>query len=259
MKALEEIGEASTGFLEYAGGIAALTAETAGFIARLRVNFNETLNQAYLLGVQSGPIVLLTSLFIGMVVSYESAENAVNYGVSNLVGGAVSYSTARELGPMLSAVVVAGRAGAAIAAEFGSMVVTEQVEALMALGLSPTRILVVPRVVAMVTMLPLLTILADIVAILGGAFLAHALAGIPYNSFTQSAREGASFMDFMRGLVKAAVFGAIIALIGCYQGLQTRGGAAGVGHSTTNAVVNAIILIFIFNFVLSLLLFGATK
>jgi phospholipid/cholesterol/gamma-HCH transport system permease protein len=256
MKVLEDFGRGTIGFFEYAGGIAALSAESGYYIGRLRISLAETTNQAYLLGVQSAPIVLLTSLFIGMVISFESAQNAANYGVSNLVGGAVAYTSARELGPMLSAVVVAGRAGAAIAAELGSMVVTEQVEALEALGLSPTRMLVVPRLVAMVLMMPVLAILADIISITGGAFVAKALAGIPYDEFVQSARQFASFDDFMKGLVKSVVFGAVIALVGCYQGLGTRGGAAGVGKATTGAVVTAIILIFMLNFVLTIILFG---
>ena len=165
MKVFDEVGRGTTNVFSYAGGVAELLGDTLRFIVQLRIRFRETLDQAYLLGVQSWAIVLLTSLFTGMVFSLESAVQAVAYGVGNLVGGAVAVSTARELGPMLSAVVVAGRTGAAIAAELGSMVVTEQIEALQSLGLSPTRMLVVPRVLALVLMLPLLTVLADIVSI----------------------------------------------------------------------------------------------
>jgi phospholipid/cholesterol/gamma-HCH transport system permease protein len=254
VKVLEDVGRSTLGFFDYAGGIAELTADSGTSIASLRVRFGETVAQAYILGVQSTPIVLLTSLFIGMVISFESAQNAVSYGVSDLVGGAVAYTTARELGPMLTAVVVAGRAGAAMAAEIGSMVVTEQIEALKALGLSPTRMLVVPRLLALMVTLPILTILSDIVAISGGAFLARAQAHIPYDVFLQSVREFSSYEDFMKGLVKALVFAAIV-LISCYQGLGTRGGAAGVGKATTGAVVNSIILIFAFNFILSIVLY----
>jgi phospholipid/cholesterol/gamma-HCH transport system permease protein len=255
VKVLEDVGRSTLGFFDYAGGIAELTADSGTSIASLRVRFGETVAQAYILGVQSTPIVLLTSLFIGMVISFESAQNAVSYGVSDLVGGAVAYTTARELGPMLTAVVVAGRAGAAMAAEIGSMVVTEQIEALKALGLSPTRMLVVPRLLALMVTLPILTILSDIVAISGGAFLARAQAHIPYDVFLQSVREFSSYEDFMKGLVKALVFAATIVLISCYQGLGTRGGAAGVGKATTGAVVNSIILIFAFNFILSIVLY----
>jgi phospholipid/cholesterol/gamma-HCH transport system permease protein len=256
---LDDVGRGTLGFLEYAGGVAALSAEAGGVIGRLRIRIGETFAQAYFLGVQSTAIVLLTSLFTGMVISLESANQAKSYGVSDLVGGAVAYVSSRELGPMLTAVVVAGRAGAAIAAEIGSMVVTEQIEALEALGLSPVQQLVVPRLLAMIVMMPLLTILGDVVAILGGMWLAKASAGISYDTFIQSARAFTPFGDFIKGMVKSAVFGVIIVVISCYQGLATRGGAAGVGKSTTAAVVTSIILIFVSNFMLSYVLFGATK
>jgi phospholipid/cholesterol/gamma-HCH transport system permease protein len=136
------------------------------------------------------------------------------------------------------------------------MVVTEQIEALRSMGLEPSRFLVVPRLVAMLIMLPLLTIYADVVSIAGGMWIAQTYAHIPYNSFLSSVRESIDFSDVVKGLLKAFVFATIIAMVGAYQGLSTRGGAAGVGKSTTFSVVLAIILIFISNFVLSFLLFG---
>jgi phospholipid/cholesterol/gamma-HCH transport system permease protein len=255
MNVLDEVGRDTTRFFNYAGGVTELVAESATFIGRLRIRVRETIDQAYLLGVQSWTIVLLTSLFTGMVFSLESAVQAVQYGVGNLVGGAVAFTAARELGPMLSAVVVAGRAGAAIAAEFGSMVVTEQIEALQALGLSPVRMLVVPRLLALVIMLPLLTIFADIISILGGMWIAQASAHVSFESFIVSARQALPFTDVLKGLLKSIVFAVIIVAIGSYQGLATRGGAAGVGKATTGAVVTSIILIFIFNFAMSYILF----
>jgi phospholipid/cholesterol/gamma-HCH transport system permease protein len=257
MRMLERVGRATTNFFEYAGGLTLLSAESAGFVVRLRVRAAETISQCALLGVQSLVIVLLTSLFTGAVISLESAQQAVSYGLESFVGGAVAYGSVRELGPMLTAVVVAGRAGAAIAAELGSMVVTEQIEALRSMGLEPSRFLVVPRLVALLLMLPLLTIFADVVAILGGMWVAHAYAHISYDSFIASVRQSIGFDDVLKGVLKAIVFAIIIAMVGAYQGLSTRGGAAGVGRSTTGAVVLAIILIFISNFVLSFLLFGS--
>jgi phospholipid/cholesterol/gamma-HCH transport system permease protein len=259
MKVLDEVGRDTEGVFEYAGGVAELGVDAFAYIVRLRVRVRETFDQMYFLGVNSWSIVILTSLFVGLVLSLESAQQAVSYGVSNLVGGAVTYGAARELGPLLTAIVVAGRVGAAIAAELGSMVVTEQVEALQSLGLSPTRMLVVPRLVALLVMLPLLIVLADVVSISGGAWMAQAYAHISYTSFIESARETVSFDDFIKGISKGFVFATIIALIGSYQGLGTRGGAAGVGRSTTDAVVNAIILIFIANFALSYVLFGGGR
>jgi phospholipid/cholesterol/gamma-HCH transport system permease protein len=253
----EDVGRGTIGFLDYAGGVATLAGEAGSVIGRLRIRVGETFAQAYFLGVQSTAIVLLTSLFTGMVISLESANQAKSYGVSSLVGGAVAYVSSRELGPMLTAVVVAGRAGAAIAAELGSMVVTEQIEALEALGLSPVQMLVVPRLIALVLMLPLLTIFADVIAILGGMYLAHNTANISYGEFIQSVREFSAFEDYVKGMVKAVFFGILIAVICCYQGLRVRGGAAGVGQATTGAVVTSIILVFAMNFVLSLILFGS--
>jgi phospholipid/cholesterol/gamma-HCH transport system permease protein len=252
---LEDVGRGTIGFLDYAGGVATLAGEAGSVIGRLRIRVGETFAQAYFLGVQSTAIVLLTSLFTGMVISLESANQAKSYGVSSLVGGAVAYVSSRELGPMLTAVVVAGRAGAAIAAELGSMVVTEQIEALEALGLSPVQMLVVPRLVALVLMLPLLTIFADVIAILGGMYLAHNTANISYGEFIQSVREFSAFEDYVKGMIKAVFFAVLIAVICCYQGLRVRGGAAGVGQATTGAVVTSIILVFAMNFVLSLILF----
>jgi phospholipid/cholesterol/gamma-HCH transport system permease protein len=255
MNVLEDLGRETSGFFSYAGGAAMLLADSASFVGKLRIRVGETIEQAYRLGVQSWGIVILTSLCTGMVFALESANQAVAYGVGNLVGGAVAFTMARELGPMLSAVVVAGRSGAAISAELGSMVVTEQIEALQSLGLSPTRMLVVPRLVALVIMLPLLTVFADIVSIAGGAYIASIFAHVSYESFINSARASVPFIDVCKGLLKSVVFGIIIAIIGSYSGLQTRGGAAGVGRATTSAVVIAIILIFIFNFALSYVLF----
>ena len=167
MRTLDRVGRATSDFFEYAGGLAVLSGESLGFLLRLRIRLNETIAQCALLGVQSLVIVLLTSLFTGMVISLESAQQAVAYGFTTFVGGAVAYASVRELGPMLTAVVVAGRVGAAIAAELGSMVVTEQIEALRSMGLEPARFLVVPRLLALLVMLPLLTVFADIVSVVG--------------------------------------------------------------------------------------------
>jgi phospholipid/cholesterol/gamma-HCH transport system permease protein len=256
MKFLDRFGRATSDFFEYAGGLTLLSAETIGFMARLRIRIAETISQCALLGVHSAIIVMLTSLFTGMVISLESAQQAVAYGFANVVGGAVAYASVRELGPMLTAVVVAGRVGSAIAAELGSMVVTEQIEALRSMGLEPSRFLVVPRLLALLLMLPLLTIFADVVSIAGGAWIAQTYAHISYDAFIASVRQSIDVPDVLKGLLKSIVFAIIIAMVGAYQGLSTRGGAAGVGQSTTSAVVLAIILIFASNFLLTFLLFG---
>jgi phospholipid/cholesterol/gamma-HCH transport system permease protein len=198
---LDRFGRATTDFFEYAGGLTLLSAESVGFMARLRIRVGETVSQCALLGVQSVIIVMLTSLFTGMVISLESAQQAVAYGFSNVVGGAVAFASVRELGPMLTAVVVAGRVGSAIAAELGSMVVTEQIEALRSMGLEPARFLVVPRLAALLLMLPLLTIFADVVSILGGMWIAHTHAHIAYDNFISSVRQSIAFRDVFQGLL----------------------------------------------------------
>jgi phospholipid/cholesterol/gamma-HCH transport system permease protein len=256
MRMLDRFGRATIDFFEYAGGLMLLASDSTSFLVRMRIRFIETINQCYFLGFQSLSIVSLTAFFTGMVISLESAQQAVQLGVGSLVGGAVAYGSVRELGPMLTGVVVAGRAGAAIAAELGSMVVTEQIEALNSMGLQVTRFLVVPRLLGLMVMLPLLTVFADVVSVGGGMWIAQAYAHISPETFISSAREAVGFEDVVKGLVKSLVFAVIIALVGAYQGLGTRGGAAGVGKSTTGAVVTAIILIFIANFVLSFLLFA---
>ncbi len=255
---LASIGRRVTDIFEFAGGFTLLSWETVKTIFRLRIRFAETLNQCYLLGYQSLIIVLLTSLFTGMVFSLESAVQAVQYGFGSFVGGIVAYTNVRELGPMLSAVVVAGRVCAAIAAELGSMEVTEQIEALKSLGVAPVRFLVVPRLIALMIMLPLLTIFADVIGVLGGQWIAHAQAHISYQDFMSSARQTVAFLDVVKGLFKSLIFAIVIAMIGAYQGLTTTGGAAGVGKSATNAVVTCIILIFILNFVMSYFLYAGT-
>jgi phospholipid/cholesterol/gamma-HCH transport system permease protein len=256
VRGLEGIGRRVNSIFEYIGGVTALGGAATTTIARLRIRFTETVNQCYYLGYQSLIIVLLTSLFTGMVFSLESAVQAVNYGFASFIGGIVSYTVIRELGPMLTAVVVAGRVCAAIAAEIGSMVVTEQVEALQSLGLAPVRFLVVPRLLALMIMVPLLTVFADVVGVYGGAWIAHVQAHISYDDFMSSARQTIGFEDVVKGLFKSVIFGIVIALIGSYQGLTTTGGAAGVGKSTTSAVVTSIILIFILNFIMSYFLYG---
>ncbi|HET9392919.1 MAG TPA: ABC transporter permease [Candidatus Rubrimentiphilum sp.] len=253
---LASIGRRVTYILEFAGGFSLLMWDTVKTVARLRIRFGETLNQCYLLGYQSLIIVLLTSLFTGMVFSLESALTAVQYGFGSFVGGIVSFTVVRELGPMLSAVVVAGRVCAAIAAELGSMEVTEQIEALKSLGLTPVRFLVVPRLLALMIMLPLLAIFADVIGVYGGQWIAQVQAHISYTDFISSARQTVGFEDVVKGLFKSLIFAIVIVMVGAYHGLTTTGGAAGVGKSATSAVVTCIILIFILNFIMSYFLYA---
>lgn len=242
-------------FFEYAGGVTMLLADALRYICTLRFRPSEVARQSYFLIVQSLPIIALTSGFTGFVISLETAVQAVQYGFSNFIGGSVAYGTVRELGPLLTGIVFAGRAGAAITAQLGSMVVTEQIEAYQSMGTSPVKVLVVPRLLACLIGMPMLTVFADIVAVYSGYYMAWLRVHLAPNTYWLSVRQFIDFTDFDKGLLKAAVFGVIVALVACYEGLRTQGGAEGVGRVTTQAVVTSIIYVFAFNFALSFVLF----
>lgn len=252
---IEDIGISIIRFFEYIGGLLILFWESLLFIGRGAVKPKMTVEQMAILGVNSIAIVVITTAFAGMVMSLQLALMAVKYGVGRFVGGGVALSMIREFGPMLTAIVVAGRAGSAITAEIGSMKVTEQVDALHAMGVSPVRYLVVPRLIACIVMVPILTLFADISGTLGGALIANLHAGISSQIYFDSIRSMVVMSDLWSGLTKAVVFAAEIAMIACFQGLTTTKGAAGVGTATTGSVVYSIIIIFMSNYFLSAWLF----
>jgi phospholipid/cholesterol/gamma-HCH transport system permease protein len=247
----ESLGQSVIAVLEYIGGLALLLWEALGYMASGGIRWSMAVWQMSFLGVNSIMIVLLTTTFAGMVISLQLAHVAVTYGVTNIVGGGVALAMARELGPMLTAVVVAGRAGSAITAEIGSMKVTEQIDALVCMAVSPVKYLVVPRMVALIVMVPMLTLFSDLSGLVGGSFVAEATAGIPQEVFYDSVRRMAVLKDVTMGLAKSVIYGIQIALVACQQGLQSGRGAAGVGQATTGAVVISMIIVFITNYFLS--------
>jgi phospholipid/cholesterol/gamma-HCH transport system permease protein len=252
---IEDVGISIIRFFEYIGGLLTLFWESLIFIAKGAMKFRLTVEQMAILGVNSIAIVVITTGFAGMVLSLELALQAVRYGVGRFVGGGVALSMAREFGPMLTAIVVAGRAGSAITAELGSMKVTEQIDALQAMGVSPVRYLVVPRLIACLIMIPILTLFADIAGTMGGAAIANLHAGISSQIYFDSISNMVVMSDLWAGLIKALVFAGEIAMVACHQGLATTRGAAGVGTATTGSVVYSIIIIFISNYFLSAWLF----
>lgn len=254
----EYVGRSTLQLLEYLGSLFLLLWETLGWVARGSIRFGLTLQQMAYLGVDSLLIVILTTTTAGMVMSLQLAHIAVQYGVTNVVGGGVAIAMSRELGPMLTAVVVAGRAGSAIAAELGTMKVTEQISALQTMAVSPVRYLVVPRFLALLAMMPILALFADLTGTLGGALIASQSASIPYEAFYDSIRRLLELSDVLNGLLKAVVFGVEVALVSCMQGLNTGRGAAGVGVSTTTSVVFSTIIIFVTNYLMSSWLFPVT-
>ncbi|MDH7600585.1 MAG: ABC transporter permease [Armatimonadota bacterium] len=242
-------------FFEFLGDSFLLALRTCGFILRANVDVRDTLRQMAFIGVASLPIVVVTVVFSGAVLSLYMSQLVVKWGVGGYTGAAVGLSIARELGPVVSAVVVAARAGSAIAAEIGTMKVTEQIDALRALAVNPVQYLVVPRVLAAVAMLPLLTLIADVMGVAAGYGVA-VLNGVAGESFLSSLKAQVTTYDVTMGLVKTLFFGAVIAIVGSQQGLRTSGGASGVGRATTNAVVKSIVIIYILNFFLAYIMFG---
>lgn len=218
-------------------------------------DWREVFRQMALLGADSLPIVLMTILCTGMVFSVQTAKEFVRFGAGASVGGIVAIAMARELVPVLTGVVVAGRIGAAIAAEIGTMKVTEQIDALKVMAANPVTFLVVPRFIAIVLMLPVLVVFANVIGNIGGWVVAHYYAGITSFSYTNSIKELAEMYDVVGGMIKSSFFGAIIAIVGCYKGLNAPNGAEGVGLATTASVVLSIILIFIANYFLSIVIY----
>lgn len=250
---LEAIGRMVLRTAEIAGEITMLFAQTILLLNRMKSR--HILQQMAHLGVNSLPIVLLTMLFTGMVMTVQIAHEFIKYGVQSSVGGVMAVAMGRELAPVLTGVVVAGRVGAAITAEIGSMRVTEQIDALRVMATNPVAYLVAPRLTACVVMLPVLVVFGNVIGTLGGYAMATLYAGIGSFSYIHSIKVFTVVNDITGGLIKSMFFGAIIATIGCYKGLTTEQGAEGVGRATTSSVVTSIILIFISNYFLSLLLY----
>ena len=213
--------------------------------------FKEIVRQMDLIGVGSLPIVLLTGFFTGGVLILQTYPTLVHYGAQAEAGRAVATSLIRELGPVLSALMVSGRIGSAISAELGSMIVSQQIDAMRALGTDPNRKLVAPRIIALILMLPLLTVAADVFGLIGGGIVASNLFGLDYNLFIISVRNGITTEDILGGIIKPLFFGLIIGSVSCYKGLSTTDGTVGVGRSTTSAVVVSSIVVIIFDFFLS--------
>lgn len=237
--------------LAHVGGVAKLTLRTFREIVRPPLELPLLIAQMDQAGIGSWSIAVLTALFTGAVMAIQFAVGLEPYGASLYTGKLVSLAMFRELGPTLTAVLVGGRVGAGFAAEIGSMNVTEQVDAISALGADPVRKLVVPRVLACVIMLPLLTILADFVGCFGGMLITMQEVGITPRFFVEQVIDTIEIPDLFHGLAKSVFFGYVIAIIGCYIGLNTRGGTEGVGQSTTNTVVAVSITVLVSNFLLT--------
>jgi phospholipid/cholesterol/gamma-HCH transport system permease protein len=202
------------------------------------------------------PVVAMTAIFSGMVIALQSYTGFARYGATSAVANIVLISVVRELAPVLAGLMVAGRVGAAMAAELGTMRVTDQIDALRTLSTDPMKYLIAPRLLAGLLALPLLVLVADILGVMGGFIVATAKLGFSAHSYLTSSINFLQWSDVSLSLVKAAVFGLLVALMGCYHGFNSRGGAQGVGAATTSAVVSASILILAFDYVLTELYFA---
>jgi len=242
-------------FFEFIGESAILTWRALGFILRGKIDVRDTFSQMATIGVNSLPIVLVTVSFSGAVLALYMAQLVVKWSLGSFTGAVVGLSIVREIGPVLTSVVVAARAGSAIGAEIGSMKVTEQIDALRSLAVSPIQYLVVPRLIAGVVMLPVLTVFADLVGTTAG-YLVATVNGVASGGFINTLKGQIVPYDVYMGMVKTIVFGIVIVIVGSQQGLRTTGGATGVGRATTNSVVISIVIIYILNFFLAYAMFG---
>jgi len=252
---LEAIGRVLLRVLEELGRFFQMLGRAAAWSVRPPYDVPEHFRQMVRVGVDSIPVVFLTTLFTGMVMALQTFYGFKRFHAESLVGSVVALSLTRELAPVLTALMVTGRVGSAMAAELGTMRVTEQIDALTALGTEPVQYLVVPRISASVLMLPLLVIMGDFVGMYGGYLVAVQLFGANPVTYIENSFQFLEVSDVTSGIVKAAVFGLIFSLIACVRGYYTEGGAEGVGRATTRAVVSGSLSVLFVDFFLTKLLF----
>jgi len=252
----QPIGKAFLGFLEATGRLALFAIIAVSHCVRPPFYPRLIGRQMIEIGYYSLPVVGLTTLFSGMVLALQSYTGFARFSAESAVPNVVVLSMTRELGPVLAGLMVAGRIGAAMAAEIGTMRVTEQIDALTTLSTNPHKYLVAPRLIAGLTMLPLLVLVGDIIGVFGGYLISVYKLGFNPAIYIKNTWQYLESIDVYSGLVKAAVFGFIVALMGCYNGYHSRGGAQGVGAATTNAVVSASILILISNYLITEMFFA---
>lgn len=253
---LQTLGKAPVGFIMNLGYLTQFIAKSV-YNCFMPPFYLKLFGKQFLnIGFYSLPVVGLTTLFAGMVIALQTYSGISEYGAESVVAGVVLISVTRELAPVLSALMVAGRIGAAMAAEIGTMRVTEQIDALVTLSANPYRYLIAPRLWAAVVVMPLLVLFGDIIGIFGGYLVSVYKLGFNPANYINNTMNNLTSVAIVMGVVKAAVFGFIISIMGCYHGYRSKGGAQGVGEATTNAVVTASILILIFNYLITEIFFS---
>ena len=255
----EEIGRGAAAVFRDAVDLISFVGELSMGLARAmsrprEMRVNEAVRIMEESGVNALPIVLLISFLVGLIMAFQSAVPMSMFGATLYVANLIGVAMVRELGPLMTAIVLAGRSGSAFAAEIGTMRVNEEIDALTTMGMDPVRYLVVPRVLAAVFVTPLLTVFADLIGVIGGAVVLLSL-GFSLETYIHQLTSSVSWLDMMGGIFKAGVFGLLIAAIGCLRGLQTGTGASAVGESTTRAVVSGIVLIVVFDGLFSVIFF----
>lgn len=254
-KAVEALGTRVFGMIEDLGNIFTLGLRAGGWVFRPPSELGNIVKQMEEIGVRSLPVVLVTATFTGMVIALQSYAGFQRFQATSFVGSVVALSITRELGPVFAGLMVSGRVGASIAAELGTMKVTEQIDALVTLATNPVKYLVVPRVLAATAVMPVLVAFADLVGIYGGYFVAvHLLGANPY-VYTNKTYQYLQMRDVVTGLLKSGVFGFLIALISCYHGFIAEGGAEGVGRATTRAVVVSSMVVLVSDYFMTSYMF----
>jgi phospholipid/cholesterol/gamma-HCH transport system permease protein len=255
-KPLQSIGEAFLALCQMIGEVVLFALRSIKPLFTAPYYFKQIWKQMVNIGFYSLPVIGLTAIFTGAVLALQSYSGFSRFSAESSIPTVVVLSITRELGPVLAGLMVAGRIGAAFAAEIGTMRVTEQIDALTTLSINPFRYLVFPRLIAGLLMLPALVLVTDIIGVLGGYLVSVYKLGFSAEPYLHNTLQFLEVRDVVSGLVKAAAFGFIISLMGCYHGYQSRGGAQGVGAATTNAVVSSSILILLFNYMITELFFA---
>jgi phospholipid/cholesterol/gamma-HCH transport system permease protein len=246
------LGEFAIGTVAGIGDVALFSLRTLGWIFARPQRRDVLLPNFYRIGVMSLPVVALTGLFIGMVLAVQSYAQFKALGLETRLGSVINLSLVRELGPVLAATMLAGRVGSAMAAELGTMRVTEQIDALESMGANPIYYLVVPRFLGCLFLIPSLTVMADFMGVLGGYFYSHVLLGIDHHHYWANSREYVDVFDFLIGVFKSLFFGGAIALVSCHHGFHCEPGAEGVGKAATNAFVHSFVLILVLDLFLGI-------
>ena len=250
LNALERVGHNAKDVLQQGAALLAFVGETAAAFATSvlhpsRFRWRPILFNVRSAGFDALPIVGLLSFLMGIVVAYQAADQLRQFGANIFVADLVGLSMLREFAPLMTAIIIAGRSGSAYAAQIGTMAVTEEIDALRTIGIEPMELLVLPKIIALMVALPLLTVFADVLGVLGGMIMSQAQLGVTYGEFLDRFVKAVSITDYLIGVGKAPVFAAIITLVGCFQGFRTKGGADSVGRQTTRSVVQSIFLVIV--------------